>query len=97
MDSLQEKIKSWNYGQEIKVHDSSNDERLSRIDINPSSVPSPREGGDTIASIMNDVALKSSSNYYNIKTTLHQKVLSRLNLSAAETMSRTQLSDELRN
>lgn len=97
MDSLQEKIKSWNYGQEIKVHDSSNDERLSRIDINPSPVPSPREGGDTIASIMNDVALKSSSNYYNIKTTLHQKVLSRLNLSAAETMSRTQLSDELRN
>lgn len=46
---------------------------------------------------MNDVALKSSSNYYNIKTTLHQKVLSRLNLSAAETMSRAQLSDELRN
>lgn len=44
MDSLQEKIKSWNYGQEIKVHDSSNDERLSRIDINPSPVPSPREG-----------------------------------------------------
>ena len=97
MDSLQEKIKSWNYGQEIKVHDSSRDEEPSLADINRSPVPSPREKGGTIDLIVNDAALKASSGYYHIKTMLHQKVLSRLNLTAAETMSKAQLSVELRN
>ena len=96
MDNLQEKIRSWNYGQEIKVDASldvvrPNDNKQGYMD-------SSGKSAITADSIVNyEAPKKNSSNYYHIKTVLHQKILGRLNLGAAETMSRTQLSAELKN
>ena len=96
MDNLQEKIRSWNYGQEIKVDASldvvrPNDNKQGYMD-------SSGKRAITADSIANyEVPKKNSSNYYHIKTMLHQKILGRLNLGSAETMSRAQLSAELKN
>lgn len=95
MDNLQEKISNWNYGQEIKADNLS--DAVKQADNKQGPMDSPDERADTVDSIVNNVASNASSDYYRIKTALHQKILGRLNLNAAETMSQAQLAAELKN
>lgn len=95
MDNLQEKLSNWNYGQEIKADTSLNE--IKATDSKQGHMDSPGDVTSNLDSIVNYVPPKASSDYYRIKTVLHHKILSRLNLNAAETMSKAQLGTELKN
>ena len=89
MDDIQEQIKHWNYGQEIN-----SDSLLNQRESKPAdNKPTPAPLVDTIAG--NNTS-RNLPDYYLIKTKLHQKILSRLNLAAAEAMPREELRDVLK-
>ena len=92
MDNFQEQIKHWNYGQEVKSDVLMGQVELESADNKPILSPFVDATTNNNAT-KNSVALKISSDYYLIKAKLHQKILSRLNLAAAEAMPR----EELRN
>ena len=92
MDDLQKQIKSWNYGKKIIADDLLKGEAQKPTDNNSISMmlkdEALRENNATAINLATPVA---SSGYYQIKTGLHHKILARLNLSAAELMSKEEL------
>ena len=95
MDNFQEQIKHWNYGQAIKADTLLDRQQSESADNNSTSAPLAHAMVNDNAS-MNPTALNASSDYYLIKTKLHQKILSRLNLAAAETMPKEELRSVLK-
>ena len=92
MATLKEKISAWNYGSP-QPKDSTGEaaERLAQ----------PTSGGGSsapplVANVPGSAAAAVSSSYYALKTRLHQSLIARIDLAAAEAMPSDQLRSQLR-